>query len=166
MILNNEFGSWGHFWVSFLYEYSSKSLQTPTCTLNIGFGTAVPVTNNYAAEAITLYLETDHPLIAMFDVDVFIGSLVGGDIAFCSSFLVNALLAFASVSIASRWMRYLILQTNQIATLLFQETRCGRDQFQVRKRSRNALEGGGKNRLYYDTDRAHVFVPVAPLPCK
>jgi hypothetical protein len=65
--------------------------------LNIKFWSTVSVTNHYAAEAISLYLETDHPLIALFDPDTLLDALVEADLDQCSSFLVNALLAFASV---------------------------------------------------------------------
>lgn len=66
--------------------------------LSIAFWTAVPVTNQYAASVISLYLETDHPLLGLFDSQLFVGNLVDCRLEFCSPFLVSALLSFASVS--------------------------------------------------------------------
>ena len=60
--------------------------------------TKVPVTNEFAARAISLYLETDHPLLGLFDADLFLDDLVSGQINFCSPLLVNALLCWACVS--------------------------------------------------------------------
>ncbi|KAJ3942151.1 uncharacterized protein N0V96_007645 [Colletotrichum fioriniae] len=66
--------------------------------LNIAFWTVVPISNQDAAEVISLYLETDHPILGLFDADLFLNDLVNGEVRYCSSLLVNALLAFACVS--------------------------------------------------------------------
>ena len=66
--------------------------------LNVAFWTVVPVTNEQAARAISMYLETDHPILGVFDADLFIHGLVNCQVDYCSSFLVSSLLAFASVS--------------------------------------------------------------------
>lgn len=69
--------------------------------LNIEFWTSVSLTNDDAASAISLYLETHHPIWSFFDASQFIGDLIdcrtGGDSA-CSPFMVSSLLAFAMVS--------------------------------------------------------------------
>ncbi|KAH8893966.1 hypothetical protein GQ53DRAFT_644312 [Thozetella sp. PMI_491] len=57
--------------------------------------TTVAVTNAFAARAISLYLETDHPLLGLFDADLFLEDLVNGKLNFCSPLLVNALLCWA-----------------------------------------------------------------------
>ncbi len=61
--------------------------------------TKVPITNEFAARVISLYLETDHPLLGLFDADLFLDDLVSGQINFCSPLLVNALLCWACVSV-------------------------------------------------------------------
>ena len=69
--------------------------------LNIDFWTSVPVTNDHAASAISLYLETHHPIWSFFDASQFIDDLVECRIdseSACSPLLVSSLLAFAMVS--------------------------------------------------------------------
>ena len=66
--------------------------------LNISFWTNVLVSNKFAAGAISLYLETDHPLLGLFDANLFVSSLVDCNSKFCSPFLVCSLLAYATVS--------------------------------------------------------------------
>lgn len=66
--------------------------------LNMETWTNVSITNEFAAGAISLYLETDHPVLGLFDADLFVDSLVRGSREFCSPFLVSSLLAYASVS--------------------------------------------------------------------
>ncbi|KAI8627221.1 hypothetical protein F5Y19DRAFT_477790 [Xylariaceae sp. FL1651] len=61
-------------------------------SLQIGFWTDVPVTNDFAARVLSLYLTTDHPLLGVFDPQRFIADLVGQQQTFCSRFLVHALL--------------------------------------------------------------------------
>lgn len=65
--------------------------------LDIGFWTKVEISNELAAQAISLYLETDHPLLGHFDPDLFLTDLICKKYQFCSSVLVNALLYWASV---------------------------------------------------------------------
>jgi hypothetical protein len=69
--------------------------------VNISRWTCVPISNEFAAEAISLYLDTDHPFLGLFDAELFVGALVEGSSDFCSSFLVSSLLAFASVGSCS-----------------------------------------------------------------
>ena len=66
--------------------------------LNIAFWTTVPVTSQFAAGAISLYLETDQPMTGLFDAHAFVGNLVDCKLHFCSPFLVSSLLSFACVS--------------------------------------------------------------------
>lgn len=47
---------------------------------------------------ISLYLETDHPILGWFDAELFITALCSGFSNFCSPFLVSALLYWACVS--------------------------------------------------------------------
>lgn len=65
--------------------------------LKIDFWTTVAVTDGVAANAIALYLENDHPVLGLFDAELFLGDLTELRQDFCSSFLVTALLAFACV---------------------------------------------------------------------
>jgi hypothetical protein len=66
--------------------------------LNISFWTSVSISNHVAASAISLYLETDHPVSGLFDSELFIQSLIKQEFEFCSPFLVSSLLAWALVS--------------------------------------------------------------------
>ena len=66
--------------------------------LDIAQWTSVKINNKFASEAITLYLEMNQPWWAFFDKNLFIDDLVSGKSQFCSRLLVNALLAWASVS--------------------------------------------------------------------
>lgn len=67
--------------------------------LDMKHWTSVSVGNDIAAQAISLYLEIDHPLLGFFEPDLFLSSLTNPDTAHCSSILVNALLYWATVSI-------------------------------------------------------------------
>lgn len=66
--------------------------------LKIAFWTSVGATDEYAARAISLYLQTDYPVFGLFDADLFIRDLVEFNFDYCSAFMVSSLLAFASVS--------------------------------------------------------------------
>jgi hypothetical protein len=60
--------------------------------------TDVPITNDEAIRVASLYLEIDHPLLGLFDADLFVQDLVSGRSRFCSRFLVEAFLSWAFVS--------------------------------------------------------------------
>lgn len=64
--------------------------------LDIGFWTSVPVTEHYAANAISMYLRTDHLMLRLFDAGTFLNDLIERKCDTCSPFLVSSLLAFAS----------------------------------------------------------------------
>jgi hypothetical protein len=87
----------------------------PLCDVRLGLvdysaWTGVSVDNGVAARAISLYLETDHPLLGFFDADLFLTDLKSGDQNFCSPCLVSSLLAWAcvSASIFSLLLSYLV----------------------------------------------------------
>lgn len=67
--------------------------------LDIQQWTSVAISGDLAARCISLYLETDHPLLCHFDSDLFVSDLTTGRTQYCSSLLVNALLYWACVSI-------------------------------------------------------------------
>ncbi|KAJ1328950.1 transcriptional regulatory protein GAL4 [Microdochium nivale] len=69
--------------------------------LDISFWSNVPVTNIYAASAISMYLETGRHFLGIFHSELFVGDLVKCRLRFCSSFLVTALLALASQKYSS-----------------------------------------------------------------
>ncbi|KAF5711420.1 conidial development fluffy [Fusarium globosum] len=62
--------------------------------------TNVTISNQFAAEAISLYLNMNQPWWAFFDTDLFLDDLVSIQNRFCSRMLVNALLAWATQSYA------------------------------------------------------------------
>jgi hypothetical protein len=65
--------------------------------LLIGFWTPTPIGDETAARAISLFLETTHPILSFFDADLFLSDLVHHRHRFCSPFLVSALLSYACV---------------------------------------------------------------------
>lgn len=66
--------------------------------LKVGYWTPVPIGDVLASRAISLYMETDHPLLGFFEPSLFISDLVDHKTDFCSAPLVNALLYWACVS--------------------------------------------------------------------
>jgi hypothetical protein len=67
--------------------------------VDISHWTTVTISNQFAAEAISLYLNMNQPWWAFFDTDLFLDDLVKVETNFCSRMLVNALLAWATVSL-------------------------------------------------------------------
>jgi len=65
--------------------------------LQINFWTKVPITDDLAASAISFYLENDHPIMGVFDPDLFLTDLVEHRLTFCSPFLVTSILHLACV---------------------------------------------------------------------
>ncbi|KAK8869271.1 conidial development fluffy [Apiospora arundinis] len=61
--------------------------------LQIDYWTSVPISNEFAATVISIYLEVDHPFYGLFDADLFLTDLVNREITFCSPFLVSTLLS-------------------------------------------------------------------------
>ncbi|KAF5572740.1 conidial development fluffy [Fusarium pseudoanthophilum] len=68
--------------------------------VDISRWTSIPISNQFAAEAIALYLNMNQPWWAFFDTDLFLDDLVMVETNFCSRMLVNALLAWATQSYA------------------------------------------------------------------
>jgi hypothetical protein len=64
--------------------------------LDIANWTKVPITNEAAARAISLYMQTDHPLLCHFEPQLFLSDLVNLENNYCSPLLVNALLFWAT----------------------------------------------------------------------
>ncbi|KAH8671613.1 hypothetical protein BX600DRAFT_434712 [Xylariales sp. PMI_506] len=65
-------------------------------SVQIGYWTKVPVSNEFAATLISVYLENEHPVVGTFDTDTFLDDLVALQVDCCSSFLVSSLLCLAS----------------------------------------------------------------------
>jgi hypothetical protein len=68
--------------------------------LEIDYWTCVPISNEFAACILSHYLETDHPIYACIDADLFLSALVDQTLEHCSPFLVSALMSFACVRIS------------------------------------------------------------------
>ena len=66
--------------------------------LEIDYWTKVPLSNVFAASAISMYLENDHPILGFFDADLVLTDLINQQLTFCSAFLVSSLLYLACVS--------------------------------------------------------------------
>ena len=69
--------------------------------LRIGYWTKVPISDDFAASAISLYLEVDHPIFGWFDANIFLEDLVKHRQEFCSPFLVSSLLYYSCVSMVA-----------------------------------------------------------------
>lgn len=72
--------------------------------LDISYWTDVLIASDHAAAAISHYLQTDHPTMALFDAGLFVGDLVSKRTGYCSQFLVNALLAYTMVKFHANYI--------------------------------------------------------------
>lgn len=81
--------------------------------LNLPFWTTIPISNDFAACAISHYLETDHGHNGYFDVDLFLNDLVERRLEYCSAFLVSSLLSLACVSMPLSFLGTFLLTTAQ-----------------------------------------------------
>ena len=82
--------------------------------------TTVTDDNTIVANLISLYLSWEHTIFRLFDEDYFLDQLAEGKTDYCSSLLVNALLAIATVSLscpASRALEVYALLTTVPAEL-------------------------------------------------
>jgi len=66
--------------------------------LKIGYWSDVQITDEAAARLISLYLETDHPILGVFDADLFVTDLINNRPRYCSRLLVASVLSWSSVS--------------------------------------------------------------------
>ncbi|KAJ6440206.1 beta-calactosidase [Purpureocillium lavendulum] len=57
------------------------------------FWTTVAVSDEFAASVLSTYFELNHPVLGLFDADLFLDDFINLRQDFCSAFLVNALLA-------------------------------------------------------------------------
>ncbi|KAJ0108827.1 c6 transcription factor [Diaporthe amygdali] len=57
--------------------------------------TQISISNQLAASLISFYLTVDHPILGLFDADLFLGDLVAHKTEFCSPLLLSAVLCFA-----------------------------------------------------------------------
>jgi hypothetical protein len=69
--------------------------------LEINYWTCIPISNEFAACVLSHYLETDHPIFACVDADLFLSGLVDRTLEHCSPFLVSALMSFACVRLSA-----------------------------------------------------------------
>lgn len=77
-----------------LPEYADPRLRR----LDISHWTQVEVSDSWTAQALSLYLVTDHAVATLIDADLFIRDLVEKQTVFCSRLLVSSLMFWASVS--------------------------------------------------------------------
>jgi hypothetical protein len=66
--------------------------------VNIKYWTRIPISNQDAAHLISLYLQTTHSMLGLFDADLFISDLIDQKFQFCSVLLVNSLLSWSCQS--------------------------------------------------------------------
>ncbi|KAK4161409.1 hypothetical protein QBC43DRAFT_291885 [Cladorrhinum sp. PSN259] len=65
--------------------------------------TNVAIDHGLAAELISRYLETDHPILGPFDADLFLNDLVTSGTDYCSPLLVSAILSWACQAYADQY---------------------------------------------------------------
>ncbi|KAK4552084.1 hypothetical protein LTR86_010620 [Recurvomyces mirabilis] len=75
-----------------LPEYADPRLRR----LDISHWTQVEVSDSWTAQALSLYLVTDHAVATLIDADLFIRDLVEKQTVFCSRLLVSSLMFWAS----------------------------------------------------------------------
>ncbi|KAH0497710.1 hypothetical protein TgHK011_004996 [Trichoderma gracile] len=83
-----------------LWDRDPTESQAPLCDdrlhqLDISHWTNAPISNKSAARAISMYLETDHPLLGFFEPNLFVSDLINHKHDYCSPMLVNSLLYWA-----------------------------------------------------------------------
>lgn len=76
-----------------LYPYCDPRLEG----LTIGYWTRIPIDDGLAAQALSHFLTTDHPVLGFFDADLFLQDLVNQSLVFCSSFLFHSVMSLACV---------------------------------------------------------------------
>lgn len=79
---------------------ASKFCDCRLHKLQINVWTNVPITNNYAAAVLSLFLQTNHAILGQFDADLFLTDLVGKRARFCSPFLISSLMFLACVRLS------------------------------------------------------------------
>jgi hypothetical protein len=67
-------------------------------SLDIRYWTKVPISDEFAATLISVYLENEHPIIGAFDPETFLDDIVAQRAEFCSPYLVSSVLCLACVS--------------------------------------------------------------------
>lgn len=65
--------------------------------LTVSYWTRIPIDDQLAAQAISHYLDVEHPVIGFFDAELFVRDLVEQRLNFCSSFLFSSVMSLACV---------------------------------------------------------------------
>lgn len=86
--------------------------------LRMDYWTRVPISDELAARVISSYLVREHPMLGLFDADLFITDLVERRLRFCTPFLLSALMFYACVSQPT--MLHCFTLTQQTAPLCWQ----------------------------------------------
>jgi hypothetical protein len=85
----------------FVYQipyHAAEVIDARLQSVNVRTWTRVSVSNTKFAKLLSLYLQFEYPIFPFFQKDIFLDDLVAGEQNFCSSLLVNAILATACVS--------------------------------------------------------------------
>lgn len=78
--------------------YPSNQINHRLRHIDISKWTDVPISNDLAVRVVSHYLDVDHPVLPLFDADLFLNDLVQQRSDFCSRLLVSALICWACVS--------------------------------------------------------------------
>lgn len=75
------------------YAYCDSRLEN----FPVGYWTRIPIDNQLAAQAISHFLEVDHPVLGFFNADLFLHDLVERRSSFCSHLLFSSVMSLACV---------------------------------------------------------------------
>lgn len=153
-------------------NHAASGHSLPLCDarlgkLEIGNWTDVPITNQVAARAISIYLETDHPLLGYFDPALFVSDLVAAKTDYCSRILVNALMYWACVSYRATLDALLIAYQILTPSIAVEQCTGPRELVtcaSVLLRGRVSVETRARRRLHPQLGRRAVSEPGIPGP--
>ncbi|POS78990.1 hypothetical protein DHEL01_v202620 [Diaporthe helianthi] len=80
---------------STLADHSSHLCDQRLEFIDIVRWSDVPISNELGARLISFYLTVDHPVLGLFDADLFLGDLVAHRTEFCCPLLLSSVLCFA-----------------------------------------------------------------------
>lgn len=83
--------------------HPSRQIDHRLRHVDISKWTDVPISNDLAVRVVAHYLDVDHPVLPLFDADLFLSDLVHYRSDFCSRLLVSAVIAWACVRTLLTW---------------------------------------------------------------
>jgi hypothetical protein len=78
--------------------HESRYIDGRLDRIPLEYWTSVPVSSTFAAQTISFYLVNEHPVLGIFDPELFVRDLIHCRRRFCTPLLVSSLLAWSCVS--------------------------------------------------------------------